>query len=408
MKCGLLGRRLGHSYSPQIHAFLGNYSYDLYEREPDRLVSFLEEEELTGFNVTIPYKKDIIPYLDELTPIARELKSVNTVIRREDGTLLGHNTDHYGFRYLVQKSGLSLANKKVLVLGSGGASSTVCAVLRELEANVIIISRSGENNYTNLSLHKDARLIVNTTPVGMYPHTGVSPVSVKEFPKLEGVLDLIYNPARTQLLLDAMEFGIPCANGLWMLVAQAKEAAEYFTGTAIDDRCIPTIYNALSRRMENIVLVGMPGSGKSTVAANLAQILQKKTVDSDDWICSHTGKTIPHIFSTEGEMRFREYETEALAALGKESGCILATGGGCVTLQRNLPLLRQNGRIIWLQRNPEQLPTAGRPLSQATPPEIMYKAREPLYRQFCDVCIDNNGSIDRTVQSILNYLEECL
>ena len=203
MKCGLLGRKLGHSYSPQIHACLGNYSYTLFEKEPEEVADFLKSGDFTGLNVTIPYKKTVIPYLDELSPAAKKLGAVNTVVRREDGTLFGHNTDYFGFASLLKRSGLDVAGKKVLVLGSGGASNTVTAVLTGLGAEAVVISRSGENNYENLQRHEDAAVIVNATPVGMYPNTGVSPVDLKRFPKLEGVLDVIYNPARTQLLLGA-------------------------------------------------------------------------------------------------------------------------------------------------------------------------------------------------------------
>ena len=222
MKCGLLGRKLGHSYSPQIHALLGNYSYQLFEKEPEEIGDFLKNGDFTGLNVTIPYKKEVIPFLDELSPAAARLGAVNTIVRR-DGKLIGHNTDYFGFRRLVQESGLQVAGKKVLVLGSGGASSTAVAVLQELGAKVTVISRSGENNYENLDRHADAAVIANTTPVGMYPNTGKSALSLDGFPRLEGVLDAVYNPARTQILLDAERRGLAAVNGLWMMVAQAKE-----------------------------------------------------------------------------------------------------------------------------------------------------------------------------------------
>ena len=281
MECGLLGRKLGHSYSPQIHACLGDYSYTLFEKEPEEIADFLKNGDFTGLNVTIPYKKTVIPYLDELSPAAKKLGAVNTVVRREDGTLFGHNTDYFGFASLLKRSGLDVAGKKVLVLGSGGASNTLTAVLTGLGAEAVVISRSGENNYENLQRHEDAAVIVNATPVGMYPNTGVSPVDLKRFPKLEGGLDVIYNPARTQLLLDAEALHIPCANGLWMLVAQAKESAEYFTGTSIDDAAIAEIHANLAAQMANIVLIGMPGCGKSTIGALLADKLGRKLVSAD-------------------------------------------------------------------------------------------------------------------------------
>lgn len=255
MKCGLLGRKLGHSYSPQIHALLGNYSYQLFEKEPEEIGDFLKNGDFTGLNVTIPYKKEVIPFLDELSPAAARLGAVNTIVRR-DGKLIGHNTDYFGFRRLVQESGLQVAGKKVLVLGSGGASSTAVAVLQELGAKVTVISRSGENNYENLDCHADAAVIANTTPVGMYPNTGKSALSLEGFPRLEGVLDAVYNPARTQILLDAERRGLAAVNGLWMLVAQAKESAEWFTGEEIPDSRIAKIHHILRLQMENIILIG--------------------------------------------------------------------------------------------------------------------------------------------------------
>ena len=406
MKCGLLGRKLGHSYSPQIHAFLGDYSYDLFEKEPDQIQDFLKNGDFTGINVTIPYKKDVIPYLDEISDVARKMGAVNTVVRRPDGSLFGHNTDYFGFASMVKRSGLEVADKKVLVLGSGGASNTVTAVLKELGSTVIVVSRSGENNYANLHLHRDASVIVNTTPVGMYPNTGVSPVDLKQFPHLEGVLDVVYNPARTQFLLDAEAMGLPCCNGLWMLVAQAKEAAEYFTGSPISDSVIETIYRKLSQQMQNIVLIGMPGCGKSTVAELLAKELKRNLLDADAEIIRVAGKSIPDIFSQDGEEVFRSWETQALDALGKGSGAIIATGGGCVTRPQNYPLLHQNGSIFWLQRPLNVLPTEGRPLSQANTLSDLYAVRKPMYESFADHIIDNSGDIRDTVSAIIACLEE--
>ena len=404
MKCGLLGRKLGHSYSPQIHAQLADYSYELFEKEPDELDDFLRNGDFTGINVTVPYKKDVIPFLNEMTPRAKKLGAVNTIVRR-DGKLIGHNTDYFGFLTMVRSSGLEVAGKKVLVLGSGGASNTAVAVLEELGAQVLVISRSGENSYENLHLHADAALIVNTTPVGMYPNTGASPVNLDLFPRLEGVLDVVYNPARTQILLDAEQRGLVAVNGLLMLVAQAKEAAEWFAGTQISNDKIPEIHTSLRRQMENIILIGMPGCGKSTIGKKLADTLGKEFIDADQALEVHFGRPITEIIPQDGEPAFRAMETEILQMLGKRSGLIIATGGGCVTQERNYPLLHQNGTIFWLKRDLKKLPTHGRPLSQKNKLSELFKVRKPLYEAFADITIDNDGNAEQTIQQILEALK---
>ena len=406
MKCGLLGRKLGHSYSPQIHRFLGDYPYSLFEKEPEDLGDFLKHGDFTGINVTIPYKKEVIPYLDELSSVASRLGAVNTIVRRSDGTLFGHNTDYFGFASMVRQSGLSITEKKVLVLGSGGASNTAVAVLEELGAKVIVISRSGENNYSNLDKHSDATVIVNTTPVGMYPNTESSPVDIAQFPKLEGVLDVIYNPARTALLIQAEKRGLVAINGLYMLVAQAKEAAEYFTCHAISDEKIQQIFSTLSCQMQNIILIGMPGCGKSTIGKALAEKLGRTFVDADESIVELAKKSIPDIFAQDGEPIFRDYGTQVLQNLGKQSGLIIATGGGCVTQPRNYPLLHQNGQIFWIQRDITVLPTQGRPLSQQNKLEEMYTIRKPMYERFADSIVPNDGTLEQTLATILSRLED--
>ena len=404
MYCGLLGRKLSHSYSPQIHSYLSDYSYTLFEKEPAQIGDFLKSHTFDGLNVTIPYKKDVIPYLDELSPIAQKMGAVNTIVKDKNGRLIGHNTDYFGFLSTIKKTGLNVKSKKVLVLGSGGAASTAVVVLKEIGADVIVISRTGADNYDNIDRHADASVIINATPVGMYPNNGNAPISLQVFPELEGVIDMIYNPARTALLLEAQERDIVAENGLWMLVAQAKESAEWFTRASINDNLIPTIHRKLQCKMENIILIGMPGCGKSTVGKHLAEITGKQFIDADVEVVRLAGETIPEIFSKYGEEKFRQLETTILSELGKKSGCIIATGGGCVTRSENYNLLHQNGIIIWLQRDLSSLPTDGRPLSQKEKLQEMHAIRNPLYSKFADITIENNTTVENTAQSILTLI----
>lgn len=404
MHCGLLGRKLSHSYSPQIHSYLSDYSYTLFEKEPEQIGDFLKSDAFDGLNVTIPYKKDVIPYLDELSPIAQKMGAVNTIVKDKDGRLIGHNTDYFGFLSTFEKTGLNVKNKKVLVLGSGGAASTAIVVLKELGADATVISRTGVDNYNNIDRHSDASVIINATPVGMFPNNGRSPVSLSLFPKLEGVIDMIYNPARTALLLEAQKRDIVAENGLWMLVSQAKESAEWFTGAPLGNNLIPMIHKKLQLQMENIVLIGMPGCGKSTVGKYLSEITGKQFVDADAEVVQLAGETIPEIFTKYGEEKFRQMETKVLSELGKKSGCIIATGGGCVTQDKNYNLLHQNSTIIWLKRDLSILPTEGRPLSQKQKLHDMYTIRSPLYAQFADLTVENNTTAKESAQNILRLL----
>ena len=406
MICGLLGEKLAHSYSPQIHNYLGDYSYTLFEKNADELDKFLKENLFQGINVTIPYKKAVIPYCHSLSSQAQKLGAVNTIVRRDDGTLIGHNTDYFGFRSMALRLGISYQGKKILVLGSGGASNTVCAVMEELGGQVVVVSRTGVNNYENLSKHTDCSVIINTTPVGMYPNTGVSAIDLDTFPYLEGVMDLIYNPFRTKLLLDAEKKGIPTENGLWMLVAQAWESAQWFLRSSIPEEKISEIYKIIKNQTENIVLVGMPGSGKSTVGKLLAERLNKTFVDTDSQIEILTNRCIPNILQADLEDGFRKLETNVISILGKKTGQVIATGGGCVTKAENYPLLRQNGTLIWIQRDISALSTEGRPLSQSNDLSMMYAKRRPMYEQFADITVSNDSTPDDTVDKILQMLED--
>ena len=404
-QCGLLGEKLGHSYSPQIHGLLADYDYRLYEKAPDELENFLLHGDWDGLNVTIPYKKTVLPYCDALSERARRIGAVNTLVRRPDGSIYGENTDAYGFEKLIGKAGVEVAGRKCLVLGSGGASVMAVAVLEELGAgSVTVISRRGEDNYSNLSRHFDAQILVNTTPVGMYPKNGVAPVSLEGFPRCEAVLDVVYNPERTALILDAEARGIPCASGLQMLVAQAKRSSELFSGLTIPDSEIDRIERVLRRDMQNLVLIGMPGCGKSTVAAALGEALSRPVAEADERIEAMAGMSIPEIFEREGEAGFRKRETEVLQSLGKASGQILSTGGGCVTQEENYPLLHQNGVLFWLKRDLNLLPKDGRPISLKSDLHELYEKRKPCYERFADAVIDNNGSVEDTVKAILEVL----
>ncbi len=403
LHCGLLGERLGHSYSPEIHAMLADYEYKLCECAPDAVEHFVRDGALDGFNVTIPYKKTVAALCDELSDTARRLGSVNTVIRRADGSIYGDNTDAFGFESLVRHSGIDVCGKRAVVLGSGGASVTVCAMLEKLgAASVRVLSRGGGADYGDITPYRDAQIIVNATPVGMYPKNGAAAVDLRDFPQCEGVLDLVYNPARTALIMQAETLDIRCESGLYMLVAQAKRSSELFTGSALPDGEIPRICGALARNMRNIVIIGMPGSGKTTVAAALGKMLGRPVYDSDDKVLEMMGESAEALIRARGEAEFRRAETAALAELGRLSGAVIATGGGVVTREENYPLLHQNGIIVRLKRALAHLPTDGRPVSQATAPAALCAAREPMYARFADVTVDNNGALEETLRAVIN------
>ncbi len=405
---GLIGEHLGHSFSPLIHRELGGYDYSLIELAPEELGDFLNNGAFRGINVTIPYKQAVIPYLRRLTPRAEAIGSVNTVLRQADGSLLGDNTDYAGFLAMMHGADITPVGKKCLVLGSGGASRTAAACLRaEGARETVIISRQGENNYTNLGRHSDAEIVVNTTPVGMYPGNGASPVNLDAFPALEGVLDLIYNPARTALLLQAEERGIPFAGGLLMLTAQGKAAAELFLGRPLPEAETERVYRLLRRRTENLVLIGMPGSGKTTVGRILAEKTGRKFLDTDEMLAERSGLSCGDYLRRYGEKAFRCLETQAVRDAGKETGCVIATGGGVVTRAENRNLLRQNGCLIHLDRPPEELGTGGdRPLSASRELlEQRYRERAPLYAAWRDLRAAGTSAAD-TAEQILKWEEE--
>lgn len=390
---GLLGRKLGHSWSVPIHAAAGNTAYRLIELEPEELPAFLARPDIGGLNVTIPYKRDVMPLCDVIDPDARSIGSVNTLVRRADGKLWAWNTDISGFLYMARRAGVELRGRKVVILGSGGTSLTARAAAQACGAReIVVVSRRGADSYENLDRHADAEIVVNTTPVGMYPRTGESAVDLTGFPACRGVLDVVYNPRRTALLLQAEARGLPCSDGLPMLVFQATAAEEYFFDRKIDPAENQRILALLRREMENIVLIGMPGCGKSTVGAALAALTRREAVDLDAEIEKVAGKSIPAIFAQDGEPAFRAVERKMAEQFGRESKKILICGGGIVKDPRNYGFLHQNGRIYQLARSLEKLPTNGRPLSQGADLTAMAAEREPLYRRFRDALIDNNGA----------------
>lgn len=406
--CGLLGEKLGHSFSPQIHALLADYEYKLYPMPVQEVEDFMKNGTWDAINVTIPYKETVIPFLDTISDEAKTIGSVNTVVRDNYNRLHGYNTDFYGFSYLVRSAGFEVDGKKCIVLGSGGSCKTVRCVLESFGAREIItISRSGENNYDNISRHYDAEIIVNTTPVGMYPNVGKIPIQLDKFTKCQGVLDLIYNPALTSLLLKAESLGIKHANGLPMLVAQAKRACEIFQNTTLDDSLIETVLSKLRLQMMNVVLVGMPGCGKSTVGAILAKKLNHELCDTDEEV-TKSGRTPAEIIKSDGEAAFRKTETEAVCAVGKLSGKIIATGGGVVTREENYIPLHQNGKIIFIDRSPALLTSENRPLSQSVGIQKLYNDRLPLYRKFADATIISDSTAEEAAEKIIKVMESLI
>ncbi len=405
LRCGLLGEKLGHSYSPRIHALLGDYDYRLYEVPKDKVEDFILHGEWDGLNVTIPYKKVAASLCDELSDIAKGLGSVNTLVRR-DGKIYGYNTDYYGFKSMVIESGVDIAGKKALVLGTGGTGVTVQKVLGEMGAEVIPISRSGENNYDNIEKHSDAILIVNATPVGMYPKNGVSPLDLKRIPSCECVLDVIYNPMKTALILQAERLGLKFKSGLHMLVAQAKYSSERFQNTENGDDLVTSIENRLTKELENIILIGMPGSGKSVVAEALGKRFGRTVIETDVEIVKTAGVSIPEIFERSGEDEFRRLETDEIKNCGKLSEKIISTGGGTVTRDENYAYLHQNGVIVWIERDISKLPTAGRPISQKSDLNELYQKRKPMYEKFADIRVTNDGTVSETVEKIILGIEE--
>lgn len=398
---GLLGRSLKHSFSPQVHKAIGGYDYGIFEVEPDELEKFLTKAAFKGINVTIPYKKDVIRYCSDLSDVARETNSVNTIVKDKQGRLFGDNTDYYGFCYLLESAGIDVRGAKTLVLGNGGVAGTVRKALKDRGAlPVVTISRRSErDNYNNIAKHYDAQIIVNTTPVGMYPNNGECPVDLEKFTRCEAVVDMIYNPIKTKLILDAERIGIQAAGGFMMLIAQAAGACERFTGKKTPEKVIDEVYRGVLRDSENIVLIGMPGCGKSAIGRRLAKITGKTFKDTDRLIREKTGKTPEEIIRGQNEEYFRSIETEVLEEATKEGGSIISCGGGIVVKERNRDLLRQNGRVVYIRRDLDLLTSKGRPLSQEIGVEELFNRRKSAYEGWCDISAEN-----RTIPGTAYYI----
>lgn len=409
MRYGLIGEKLGHSYSPRLHALLGDAEYTLAPIAREALDAFLTKRDFDGLNVTIPYKRDVIPYCAELGETAKRIGSVNTLVKRADGTLFGDNTDAFGFAKMAEETGIRFKGKKTLVLGSGGTSLTACHVIGEAGGEPVVVSRGGGNDYDHLDRHADAAILVNATPVGMYPNVDASPVDLRLFSKLEGVLDAVYNPLRTRLLQQAETLGIPCAGGLTMLVWQAARARELFDGRPVPAEVANEAELMLRREGSNLVIIGMPGSGKTVIGTRCAKALGRTLVDTDAEVVKRVGKAVPQIFSEDGEAAFRKMEAEVIAEFGRKSGLVLSTGGGAVLRVENRQNLRMNGVVVRLMRPLEQLTTDGRPLSKGLEAlKHMEKERAPYYGECADFTVMNDHAVVDCVHRVLEGYNEAL
>jgi len=409
MNYGLIGEKLLHSYSKTIHLFYGNTSYELLEISSKELDSFLRAAEFSGINVTIPYKQAVMPYC-VLSEEAKRIGSVNTIVNRGN-ILYGYNSDYFGFQYMVQKSGIEFRDMKVIVLGSGGTSKTVLCVLKDIGVeDIIIISRSGEDNYKNIQNHYDSHIIINTTPVGMYPENDATPIDISEFKQLTAVFDVIYNPLKTRLLLDAQKIGINFMNGLSMLVAQAWHSHKLFfdhkNKSMEDAKSIGEVLQKTERFYRNIILIGMPGCGKTTIGRELAHRLGMPFIDTDHEIEKQTGRLVPDIINEDGEDYFRKIECDVIKLITKKAGQVIATGGGSVTIPSSGDALVQNGVVLFLDRKLSELSTDNRPLSMNMDAlKNLYDRRKSIYNVLCDNKITVEGNLDINISKILDLIK---
>lgn len=410
MKYGLIGEHLKHSYSCEIHAQIADYEYELHEIPPSGLGGFLKKREFNAINVTIPYKQDVIPYLDEISDTAKRIGAVNTIVNR-NGRLYGDNTDFAGMLALAKHIGVDMKGRKVLNLGTGGASKTGHALAEYMGAqSVYYVSRSGKDGSISyeqaVTEHSDAQIIINATPVGMFPKQDGRPIDISAFPKLEGVIDAIYNPLRTNLILDAQERGIPAEGGLYMLSAQAVHASAVFRDIPLDESLVDKAFKSVKNDKQSIVLIGMPSSGKTTVGRILAEKCGKQLADTDEYIVRKIGMPISDFFAKHGEAEFRKIEKETVAELSATGGRIIATGGGAVLDAENVRALKQNGVLVFLDRRPENLiATDDRPLaSRRSALEKLYAERYDIYCAAAELHIDANTTPEAEADAILKEL----
>ncbi len=401
---GLLGRTLGHTYSPMIHQALGNTSYDIFEMEPDQLQDFFNRSDLQGLNITIPYKINALQACKSISDIAESIGCVNTMVKQKDGSWYGTNTDYDGFLATLSWSNIAVHEKHCLILGDGASSNTVHVALERLgAASITHISRHRFPTYEHIAqFYEQAQIIINCTPVGMYPHCPNQSIQLAPFKRLEGVIDLVYNPHRTGILLEAESLGIPHVNGLVFLLAQAIAASALFLHRTYDESILSDLYKQFRQDQENIILIGMPGSGKSTIGKALANLTGRPLVDIDSHIIEEVGSISDYIL-THGEPAFRAIESNIIVEVGKQTGLIISTGGGAVTMPENFAPLRQNGRIYEIYRPLEELDTTGRVLSSGGIERLqqLYTVRAPLYARFRQAQVLNTGSPESVAQRIL-------